>query len=234
MIDYLVFTLSANLGAMGEFGGHERRSSLDWPGRSAIIGLLGAALGLRRSDDFSELEQLKMAVAVFGDTTPLRDYHTVQTVPTAKARRPQSRPQALRDARQDLNTIITLRDYRCTPLFGVALWTLMDAGDLLARVQHALLQPGFVLYLGRKSCTLSAPLAPRRVQAVQPQQALHHIQLPPWRQNARAQRMLSDAVIDAPRHELRQDQALDRQRWHFASRKVAVVPVSIAPGEAAA
>ena len=50
MIDYLVFTLSANLGAMGEFGGHERRSSLDWPGRSAIIGLLGAALGLRRSD----------------------------------------------------------------------------------------------------------------------------------------------------------------------------------------
>ena len=29
MTDYLVFTLSANLGAMGEFAGHERRGSLD-------------------------------------------------------------------------------------------------------------------------------------------------------------------------------------------------------------
>ena len=122
MTDYLVFTLSANLGAMGEFAGHERRGSLDWPGRSAIIGLLGAALGLRRDADFSELEHLHQAVAIFGDTAPLRDFHTVQTVPTAKAKRPQSRPQALRDARDGLNTLITLRDYRNTPLYGVALW----------------------------------------------------------------------------------------------------------------
>jgi CRISPR system Cascade subunit CasD len=233
MTDYLVFTISANLGAMGELGGHERRSSLDWPGRSAVIGLLGAALGLRRGDDFSALERLHMAVAIFGDSAPLRDYHTVQTVPTAKARRPQSRPQAMHDARQDLNTLITLRDYRCTPLYGVALWVADGAGDLLARVRQALLRPEFVLYLGRKSCTLSAPLAPCLVQADALQQALARITLPPWRSKETAQRMMADAVIEATHHEQRQDQALDRLRWHFASRKVAVVPVSIAPGVAA-
>ncbi|MBK8667657.1 MAG: type I-E CRISPR-associated protein Cas5/CasD [Burkholderiales bacterium] len=232
MTPYLVFTLSANLGAMGEFAGHERRGSLDWPGRSAIIGLLGAALGLRRTDDFSELEQLRMAVAIFGDTTPLRDFHTVQTVPTAKARRPQSRPQALRDARGDLNTIITLRDYRCTPLYGVALWG-AGVDTLLARVQQALLRPAYVLYLGRKSCPLSAPLAPRQVQADTPQQALAHIALPPWRRGETAHRMAADDALAAEHHQQRQDQALDRVRWHFASRRVAMLNVSIAPEAAA-
>lgn len=232
MTDHLVFTLSANLGAMGEFAGHERRGSLDWPGRSAIIGLLGAALGLRRTDDFSALEPLRMAVGIFGDTTPLRDYHTVQTVPTAKARRPQSRPQAMRDARDGLNTIITLRDYRCTPLYGVALWG-EEVDALLTRLQQALLRPTFVLYLGRKSCPLAAPLAPRIVSAPTPQEALAHIKLPPWRQGETAQRMAADDVVPAERHEQRQDQALDRQRWHFGPRRVAMLSVAIAPEAAA-
>lgn len=233
MTDYLVFTLSANLGAMGEFAAHERRGSLDWPGRSAIIGLLGAALGLRRTDDFAELEQLRMAVASFGQTQPLRDFHTAQTVPTAKVRHPQARPQALRDARRQapqggLHTILTLRDYRSDVLYGIALWNPAQS-DLLARLQQALLKPAFVLYLGRKCCPLSAPLAPQQVQADSPQKALGHICLPPWRQEEIALRMAADDVSNAPHYEQRQDQAIDRLRWHFAPRQVAMLSVHIAP-----
>ena len=227
MNDYLVFTLSANLGAMGEFAGHERRGSLHWPGRSAVLGLLGAALGLRRGDDFGELDRLHQAVAIFGETMPLRDFHTVQTVPTAKAKRPQSRPQALRDARRDLNTLITLRDYRCTPLYGVALWASEEMGDLLIRVQHALRYPSFVLYLGRKSCPLSAPTAPRLVQAESPQHALTYVTLPRWRKGAKALRVAADDVVPATHHEQRQDQPLDRLRWHFGPRRVALLDVNI-------
>ena len=186
-------------------------------------------LGLRRDADFSELEHLHQAVAIFGDTAPLRDFHTVQTVPTAKAKRPQSRPQALRDARDGLNTLITLRDYRNTPLYGVALWASEDVGDLLARVQQALLHPTFVLYLGRKSCPLSAPVAPQLVQADTPEQALRHITLPPWRQKAHARRMAADDVVPATHHEQRQDQPLDRLRWHFGPRRVALLAVNIIP-----
>lgn len=112
MPEFLVFTLTASLGAMGDLAGHERRGSLGWPGRSAVIGLLGAALGIARGGDFSALDQLQMAVAVFDQGQPLRDYHTVQTIPTAVARRPQSRPEALRVDPLRLNTTITLRDYR--------------------------------------------------------------------------------------------------------------------------
>lgn len=81
MPDYLIFQLVASIGAMGEFGGHDRRGSLTLPGRSAIIGTLGAALGRRRGDDFSDLENLMVAVASFGRTapcgitTPYRPYH---------------------------------------------------------------------------------------------------------------------------------------------------------------
>lgn len=232
MSDYLVFTLAANLGAMGGLAGHERRGSLDWPGRSAIVGLLGAALGWRRDADFSALDGLQLAVAIFDAGTPLRDYHTVQTVPSTKARRPQSRPAALHAARRDLNTIITLRDYRCTPLYGVALCGLAPA--MLSDLQQALLRPVFTLYLGRKSCPLAAPLAPRVVVADRPEQALAQTVLPPWRQRAVARRMAADVVMvaSATHRQQRNDVMIDRQHWHFAPREVALVPVHI-PSEAA-
>ena len=92
MREHLVFTLTATIGSMGDLAGHERRGTWTWPARSAVVGLLGAALGLRREDDFAPLDRLVTAVAIFDDGAPLRDYHTVQTVPTAAAKHPQSRP----------------------------------------------------------------------------------------------------------------------------------------------
>ena len=122
MPNYLIFQLIAAIGAMGEFGGHDRRGTLAVPGRSAVIGTLGAALGRRRDQDFSDLDALGVAVASFGRTDPLRDYHTVQTVPSAAVKQPQSRPEALRDSGRRVNTTLTSRDYRTDCVFGVALW----------------------------------------------------------------------------------------------------------------
>lgn len=226
MSDYLIFHLTAALGAMGGLAGHERRGSLTWPGRSAIIGLLGAALGIRREGDFSTLDALHIAVAIFDPGTVLRDYHTIETIPSAAARAPQARPAALQTARAQhkTNTSITLRDYRMAPLYGVAVW----GGDLppLAR---ALRQPHFILYLGRKSCPLAAPVAPRIVAADSPEEALTQLSLPPWWRGAQARVMASDARPDATMHETRHDIAIDRRAWHFAARDVAMVPVDIRP-----
>lgn len=224
MADHLIFQLTASLGAMGEFAGHERRGSLTWPGRSAILGLLGAALGLRRDADFSKLDQLRMAVAIFAPGEVLRDYHTIETVPNAAVKRPQSRPAAIADAgRQNTNTTITVRDYRTGPLYGVAVW-----GGPLEPLATALRHPAFMLYLGRKSCPLAAPPAPRIVSADNPETALAELCLPPWRRkDAAARLMASDDHPNASRHELRHDVPLDRRRWHFAPRTVAVTTVDI-------
>lgn len=229
MQPHLVFTLTAALGSMGDLAGHERRGSLDWPGRSAIIGLLGAALGLRREDDFSALEGLGIAVAVFDAGAVLRDYHTVETVPSAAVKLANSRPEALRIAgKLKTNTTITLRDYRGGALYGVAV-----RGEGLEALKAALERPGFVPYLGRKSCPLAAPMGARIVEAEGPEAALAHVQLPPWRTGAVARRMMVDAEPDEVNVEQRMDRASDRVTWHFAPREVAIRQVQIAPGGAA-
>lgn len=219
MTEYLVFTLVANLAANGDLAGHERRGTLTWPGRSAILGLLAAASGIRRHDTngLSELEPLRVAVAVHDMGQPLRDYHTVQTVPTAAARLPDSRASALRRAGRSVNTTLTQRDYRCGVLYTVAVW-----GLEMSRFRDALLQPVFTLYLGRKSCPLSAPPAPRLVEADDATLALASAQLPSFRPALPPLAIYSDAPSENARIERRNDVAIDRQLWHFTSRDVYV------------
>ncbi|QBJ26314.1 type I-E CRISPR-associated protein Cas5/CasD [Haematobacter massiliensis] len=238
MRDHLVFTLAASLGSMGELAGHARRGSWSWPGRSAVLGLCAAAMGIRRDGDFSALDGLGMAVAVFETGDPLRDYHTVQSVPSAVAKHPQTRGEALRLARRSVgqgksgaDTTITLRDYRCGVLYGVALW-----GQGLAEVREALLRPVFTLSLGRKSCPLSAPLEPRLISAPDAANALAGMALPPWLSGASAALIATEEEIAEARVEFRQDRPTDRIGWHFAPRAVRMAVCSIAPrvaGEAA-
>lgn len=216
-MEHLVFTLAASFGAMGDLAGHERRGTLAWPGRSAVLGLCAAALGIRRDGDFTGLDALNLAVAVYADGVPLRDYHTVQTVPTTAAKRPNSRPEALRDAGLRTNTTITLRDYRQGVAYGIVLW-----GDDLAPLCEALNAPVFALYLGRKACPLSAPPGARIVQADTVEAALAGLVLPPWVAGLKPQVLITDAGPGDAHVETRHDSPRDRQRWQFSPRRVAV------------
>jgi CRISPR system Cascade subunit CasD len=232
MPEHLVFTLSAAFASFGDVAGHERRGSWTWPGRSAVLGLLAAARGIRRDGDFAALDALSVAVAVFEPGMPLRDYHTVQTVPSAVVRRPQSRPEALRLAGKGANTTITHRDYRTGVLYGVAV-----TGDGLPALAAALERPVFHLYLGRKACPLNAPLAPRIVTADSAEAALGQLRLPPWASGAVARTLYADAGLTggpAERVETRHDAPLDRRLWHFAPRAVEVRSVHITPETAEA
>lgn len=213
---FVIFGLTASLGAMGELAGHERRGALPWPGRSAVIGLMGAALGIRRDGDFSALEALEVTLGLYDSGTPLRDYHTIETVPSAVVKAPNSRPEALRAARGRSNTSITLRDYRCGALFGVAV-----TGAGLEALASALNAPVFTLYLGRKSCPLAAPPGARLVEAEGPEQALAQIILPPWRQDR-----LQGMIVEDAAGEVVHDRALDRRLWHFAPRRLRMQPVT--------
>lgn len=217
MQPFLIFGLTANLGAMGELAGHERRGALTFPGRSAVIGLMGAALGIRRDDDFSALEALEITIGLHDSGAPLRDYHTIETVPSAAVKSANSRPEALHAARGRTNTTITLRDYRAGPLFSVA-----AAGEGLEALASALNAPVFTLYLGRKSCPLAAPPGARLVEAERAEDALAQMTLPPWRRHDR----LHSVVVEDPAGDVLHDQAIDRARWHFAPRRVAVRPVT--------
>jgi CRISPR system Cascade subunit CasD len=227
MAEFLVFTLESRMAAFGDLAGHERRGSHSWPGRSALIGLIGAALGTRRDDEAGQamLSTLCFAVAAYDTGTPLRDYHTVQTV-HQKVKRPRTRASALAEAksRGALNTTITMRDYRCGVLYAVAVW----GGEMvLEGLAAALARPVFTPYLGRKSCPLSAPVAAEVVAAEDPVAAVEHAVLPPWRQVEQGRRshwrfIATDHFpgLDAHTTQWRHDEPMDRKTWHFQARRV--------------
>ena len=241
MPDHLVLTLAAPFGAMGDLAGHERRGTAAWPARSAILGLLGGALGVERDDPEGQaaLGAWRMAVATLAFRgrdarlgLPLRDYHTVQTVP-ASVRAPATRREALDRGRREgrLSTTLTTRDYVQGCAFLVALW----GGDL-AGAQAALRRPAFAPYLGRRSCPLAAPLDPRVVAAETPVAALlAPREVPEWLAGAKPVRVASDAFDGVAAHpgymvESRWDEPLDRSLWHFARREVYVLPLVPAGG----
>jgi CRISPR system Cascade subunit CasD len=220
MADFLVFSLVAPMGSFGGLAGHERRGSHGFPGRAALLGLLGAALGVRRDDKAGQeaLEHWQPAVGVLNDGPPLQDFHTVQSVPTVNIKQPATRADALRALKASDNAVITRRDYRMDCAFAVALW----GGDDPEALVKALQSPQFTPYLGRKSCPLAAPMAPRLVQADGVAQALTKAQLPDWLPPLQLRRIISDAQLDGAVQETFWDQPLDRTAWHFAPRRAYV------------
>ncbi len=224
MTEFVIFTLAAPMGAFADLAGHERRHSGTWPARSAVLGLVGAALGVRRDEATGQqrLSRWRTAVSVLSRGVAYRDFHTVQTVPTARIRRPATRRDALKALESKDKPVITWRDYRSDCAFGVALW----GGEDSEEVRNALIRPHFTLYLGRKSCPLSAPTASKVIQAANPVEALARIHIPPFLEGLldpkRPIMVVSEEPLDGGRHEIRWDEPLDRASWHFGPRRVYV------------
>jgi CRISPR system Cascade subunit CasD len=99
----------------------------------------------------------------------------------------------------------------------VAAW----GGDHPGLVQ-ALKAPHFIPYLGRKSCPLSAPMAPAVVRADTASEALEQVTLPPFLPDLKPVRIISDDPAGATMSETLWDEPLDRGSWHFGKRRVHV------------
>lgn len=158
----LTFALVAPLAAFGAIAVGERRSGWDRPARSAVLGLLGACLGVEREDDAAQAAlagQYGLAVLCHAPGQLLADYHTAQVPPTKGKRRFATRAEEL--AAPDLNTILSRRDYRSGAWHLAAVWARVAAPRwTLEELAEAMRRPVFVPYLGRKSCPLGLPLAP--------------------------------------------------------------------------
>ncbi|MCP1312787.1 MULTISPECIES: type I-E CRISPR-associated protein Cas5/CasD [unclassified Halomonas] len=177
MPHHLVFRLYAPMASWGEAAVGETRPTATYPGRSAILGLIGAALGIRRDDDEGQRqlrEGLQVAVKQRSPGLLMRDYHTVQVPPSQSKVTHRSRREELSVPKASLNTILSSRDYRCDGLWSVAVRVTAKACWTLAELKSALEKPRFPLYLGRKACPLAAPLVPTLVEADHWRQALDH------------------------------------------------------------
>ncbi|WP_027855723.1 type I-E CRISPR-associated protein Cas5/CasD [Marinobacterium litorale] len=166
-MNYLVFRLYGPMAGWGEAAvGGDRPSALH-PSRSAILGLVASALGIRR-DDVAPLDELRLALGVgiksYSGGELTRDYHTAQVPSHDRKRRFFTRRDELDAPKHKLNTVLSSRDYRSNGYWVVALWLRGDSGHDLAILAEALKKPAFPLYLGRKSCPPAAPLMPTLVE----------------------------------------------------------------------
>lgn len=165
MKEYLVFQLYAPLASWGEEASGEIRHSATVPTRSALLGLLAAAVGIRRDEEtalngFNQHYHLAVHALASQDRW-LRDYHTVSAPRESKKYRYYTRRDELTLAPDEVGTLISQREYRCDGYWHIALSATSGAPYPLTALREALLAPYFPLYLGRKSCPLALPLAPR-------------------------------------------------------------------------
>lgn len=167
-MQYLVFRLYGPLASWGEAAvGGDRPTGLT-PTRSAVLGMIGAALGIKR-DDTPRLNALRLEVGVaiksYSAGSLMRDYHTAQVPSQDRKRHFYSRKDELSIAKEKLNTILSSRDYRSDGYWVVAIWQ-QQAGEFsLESIKAALTKPVFTPYLGRKACPLAAPLLPTLIEA---------------------------------------------------------------------
>lgn len=244
MEKYLVFRLYGPMAAWGEIAVGETRRSSSFPGKAAILGLLAAALGIKRNEQ-DRLDNLTkgytVAVKVINSGFQLKDYHTAQ-VPDSVGKFAYATRRdeiVIGGSRTDyrLSTILSSREYRCDSLTVVAIRAIQEAKYTLDELKQALEKPKFVLYLGRKSCPISVPLSAEIVEAVGYKDALSYT-FPPLVLSADGSRDLTARFIpekttryywDGNANDMepqqtieRYEHSLNRKRWQFAPMQVNV------------
>lgn len=230
-MDYLVFQLQAPLSAWGETAVGEFRPTANYPSESALLGLLAAALGIRREEEDAHAALRNgygFAIGVLSSGRLLRDYHTAQ-VPgrvSLKNRPHNSRRDELNLPKDELNTILSTRDYRQDAASVVAVQVRDGAPYALSDVAQALVKPHFILYLGRKACPPAVPLNPQIIAAENALTAvLAYQQALAKRGGATAlalERMVwGEGIESGAAHDLevvRKDRVLSRGHWQFGDR----------------
>lgn len=247
MTEFLAFTIYAPLASWGDIAVGEYRGSWDRPGRSAILGLLAAALGLRREDqEAHDALDRGVGVAVRLDLPGriLSEYQTIQwaTGPKVRRHRPATRRELLE--LDEVKTSLSRRMFREDALYTVMIWLRADGRWSLGSLGEALRQPGFVLYAGRKSSALGLPLAPELIEAGSlaeafslrrdPSVGLGALQSglpePGEREIAHDPCERFPSGLRPLRRVVRRDAHPHRGRWQFADREMEIgVPIGALP-----
>lgn len=230
-MEILVFQLYGPLASWGTPAVGEFRPSSDHPGRSALLGLLAAALGIQRDDAANQqalASSVRFVVKQLYPGQVIRDFHTVQVPKRDRKARYVTRKEEMAFSSERLNTIISRREYRCDGLWRVGVTVTSSSDWSLLDLEAALRQPKFMLYLGRKSCPLSAPLSPMIVQAEGIQQALS-VDMPPVHEQQKRWIELGDSVdyywegeagdLDVQDTRYPEDEVVSRERWQFKGRR---------------
>jgi len=159
---YLLFQCYAPLVSWGTIAIGGERLTFRHPKKSTVIGLIAAALGIKREEEEKNMEltqSIGFAAKVLSSGTILNDFHTVQIPKPNKNIFFNTRKEELEYNKLKIKTVLSNREYLCDALSIVAIW-LKDDNFKISSLRKALRYPVFSLYIGRKSCTPALPLNP--------------------------------------------------------------------------
>jgi CRISPR system Cascade subunit CasD len=176
----LLLRFAAPLQSWGSSSRFQRRETNKEPTKSAVIGMLAAAQGRRRSDSIDDLQKIQFGLRLDQPGRLLQDFHTAHTA----------------DSKQ---SFISYRHYLSDAAFLVGI---QDEDDRLVAYEANLLRPVFPLFLGRRSCPPTQPFVLGIRKGLDLFVAL---QSEPWLASAfhqkklrRQQQIQLEIVIDAP------------------------------------
>lgn len=125
----LTIRLTSPLQSYGNEASFGRRTTGDYPSKSAVVGMIAAAMGYGRDDHrIFDLNDLKFAVRIDQPGKVLTDFHTVEWK---------------KDTRK-----ITHRDYLQDAVFVVAIGS---DDTVIDEIKLALKRPHYPIFLGRRS-----------------------------------------------------------------------------------
>lgn len=198
MREFLIVKLQGAMQAWGEHTFEDYRPSHIFPTRSAVVGLLGACLGIDRADIQSRTDlnasfeltvradRRKVQKEQFGQIKEktlkmqkMTDYHTV-----LDARKVNGTPRS--------DAIVSYREYLCDAEFTLALDFRSNAVFSLEKVKAAIQKPYYTPFLGRRSCPIQRPLFENVILAEGAQQALAQIE--PKKGTLYSEQMLEGSV----------------------------------------
>ena len=148
----LTIRLTAPLQSYGGTASFNYRTTALHPSKSAVIGMIAAALGYRRDDSrINKLNQLRYAVRVDQPGTVIQDFQTVEW-------------------KKGSGSKLTYRDYLQDAVFMVAVGS--NDSDLMSRISYSLKHPRFSLFLGRRSNPVAGVLETDLSDSVSPLETL--------------------------------------------------------------
>lgn len=138
----LLLRFAAPLQAWGSNSKFNIRTTEREPTKSGVIGMIAAAMGIKRCDDkgLERLSGLRFGVRVDREGKLVKDFHMVRQMKNGK----------LDDSH------LTERYYLSDAVFLVALES--EDTVLLEEIENALKSPVYPLFLGRRSCPPTLPL----------------------------------------------------------------------------
>lgn len=159
MRQHLILKLEGPMQSWGQHSFEGLRQSAAFPGRSALLGLLAACLGIDRQDKEQQgalARSVGFAVRCDqGQWQPqkMTDYHTVKNARVGYC------------GLKSHETIQSWREYWQDAKYTVAVWNLPGATVTLEQLRAAVMKPLFTPVLGRRSCPLARPLFESITQA---------------------------------------------------------------------